>query len=105
MSQVIHSNEQNFKKDALESKKITLVYFWAEWCGPCITMSPKVEEFAKKTDNVNVVKINVDESQQLASKYGVMSIPTLFVFKNGEIVDQNVGVLSVEQLKSLVDKN
>ena len=88
---IVEINNVNFNSEVLESDKKVLVDFWAPWCGPCRMVSPIVDEIAGESDNVKVCKINIDEQPQLASQYGVMSIPTLMVFENGDVVDKAVG--------------
>jgi len=90
--------EQNFDNEVLKSEKTVLVDFWAEWCGPCKMISPIVDEIADEQANLKVVKVNVDESQQLAAKHNVMSIPTLLVIKGGQVVEQIVGAMGKDQL-------
>ncbi len=90
---VITLTEQNFAQEVLQSDKPVLVDFWASWCGPCRMVSPIVDEIAEELDGkVKVGKVNVDEQRELAGEYGIMSIPTLMVVKNGEIVNTAVGV-------------
>ena len=81
---------------------LVLVDFWAVWCGPCRMLSPVVDQVAEENPNIKVCKVNVDEEQQLAIKYGVMSIPTLLVFKGGELVNQSVGVIPKEEVLNLI---
>ena len=88
---VVNITNANFKEEVLESDKKVLVDFWAPWCGPCRMVSPIVEEIAEENAAIKVAKINIDEQPQLASQYGVMSIPTLMVFENGDIADKAVG--------------
>ncbi len=99
-------NEKNFDAEVLKSTVPTLVDFWAPWCGPCRIQGPIIEELAGEIDvnKAKVAKLNVDEAAAIASQYGIMSIPTLAIFKNGEIVQQFVGVQSKEILKAALDK-
>ena len=87
----IHINNQNFKNEVLHSDKPVLLDFWAPWCGPCRMVLPIVEEIAEERKDIKVGKINVDEHPELASQFGVMSIPTLVVIKDGKIVNQAMG--------------
>ena len=82
----------NFEEEVLKSDKPVLVDFWAVWCGPCKMLSPVVDQIAEETEGVKFGKVNIDEEMDLAEKYGIMSIPTLMLFKNGESVNQLVGV-------------
>lgn len=91
-SKIIHVNDENFVNEVLTSAKPVLVDFWAEWCGPCRRLGPVIEELANEcSDKVKVCKLNVDEARETAIRYNVMSIPTVIVFKNGEVVAQEVG--------------
>lgn len=95
-------NMSNFKEEVLEAKETVLVDFWAPWCGPCRMQAPVLEKFAEANPDVKVVKINVDDNQQLAMEYKIMSIPSLIVFKNGEAVKMAVGLQSKNALEELV---
>ena len=99
---VIAVDESNFQEVVLESKEPVLVDFWAEWCGPCRMVVPLVEEIAKERSDIKVVKINVDEEQELAMQFGVMSIPTLVVMKNGKIVNQVTGARPKAQILAML---
>ena len=87
----IHINNKNFKNEVLHSDKPVLLDFWAPWCGPCRMVLPIVEEIAKERQDIKVGKINVDVEPELAAQFGVMSIPTLVVIKDGKIVNQAMG--------------
>ncbi|QFR38940.1 thioredoxin [Candidatus Gracilibacteria bacterium 28_42_T64] len=96
-------NEENFKDTIKEG--ITLVDFWAEWCGPCQQMLPILEDFSKEMEGkMKVGKVNVDENPGISAEYRVMSIPTLIVLKDGEMVEQMVGVKSSDELKEVCAK-
>lgn len=88
---VVNITNANFKEEVLDSDKKVLVDFWAPWCGPCRMVSPIVEEIAEENAAIKVAKVNIDEQPQLAAQYGVMSIPTLIVFENGDVADKAVG--------------
>jgi thioredoxin 1 len=99
-------SDKNFKKEVLDSKLPCLVDFWAEWCGPCRRVAPVVEEIAKEFEGkFKVAKLNVDEGGKTASSYGVMSIPTLMFFKNGQVVEQIVGSVGKAELKAKVEEH
>ena len=95
---IIKITKDNFEAEVLNSDKPVLVDFWASWCGPCMMQGPVLDEMAGEYDNIKIGKINIDEQQELAIKYGVMSIPTLMFFKNGQPTDTLGGLRSKEQL-------
>jgi len=98
--------DQNFNQDILQSGKITLVDFWAPWCGPCKQLSPLVDELAKDMENkIEVYKCNIDDNPESPSKYGVRGIPTLMIFKDGKLVDTKVGSVQKSVLYEWVEKN
>lgn len=102
----ISANDKNFKEEVLESELPCLVDFWAEWCPPCRIVAPAVEEIAREYEGkLKVCKINVDEAPGTASRYGIMSIPTLVIFKNGEVADKVVGILSKAELEGMIKKH
>ncbi|HJH86142.1 MAG: thioredoxin [Oscillospiraceae bacterium] len=98
----ISVNKNNFNQEVLNSDKPVLMDFWAPWCGPCRMVVPLVEEIAKERSDIKVVKINVDEEQDLAMQFGVMSIPTLVVMKNGKIVNQVTGARPKAQILAML---
>lgn len=98
----ISVNKNNFNQEVLNSDKPVLMDFWAPWCGPCRMVVPLVEEIAKERSDIKVVKINVDEEQELAMQFGVMSIPTLVVMKNGKIVNQVTGAIPKAQILAML---
>ena len=99
---VEHISENDFVSKVVEFDGISVVDFWAEWCGPCRMVVPLVEEIAKERSDIKVVKINVDEEQELAMQFGVMSIPTLVVMKNGKIVNQVTGARPKAQILAML---
>lgn len=99
----INFTDQNFSQEVLKSNQPVLVDFWAPWCTPCRVQGPIIEKLSKEVVGVKVGKLNVDENGQTATQYGVMSIPTLIIFKNGQPVEQMVGVQAKDQLKKKLE--
>lgn len=100
--------DQNFIQEVEQGKGLVLVDFFAEWCGPCRVMGPIIEELAeefKEKEGIKIGKLNIDESSETAQKYNVMSIPTLILFKDGQKIEQLVGLQDKDSLKSLISKN
>lgn len=99
------ASDQNFQQEVLQSPIPALVDFWAVWCGPCRAVAPVLDEIASEYEGkINVLKLNVDENPGTAAQYGVRSIPTLILFKNGRVVDQSVGVAPKEHLTAMINK-
>ena len=99
---VLYVNQESFEKIIHESSKPVLVDFWATWCGPCRMLAPVLEEVAEERQDVTVCKVDVDEERELALEYGISNIPTLLVFKNGEVVKKSIGVISKEEMLALL---
>ena len=93
---------ENFEEEVVKSDKPVLLDFWAPWCGPCKMLSPVVDKVAEETEDIKVGKVDVDDQVELAMKYQIMSIPTLLVFKNGELANQSVGVVPKQAILNLV---
>ncbi|HOW35693.1 MAG TPA: thioredoxin [Candidatus Omnitrophota bacterium] len=103
---LVHLTQKNFEEEVLKSKIPVLVDFWAEWCGPCRMIAPAVDQLAEEfSGKFKVAKVNVDEAQDLAMQYSVMSIPTLMIFKEGKVADMVVGALGKEQLAKKMKQN
>lgn len=100
--EVLKVTSKNFEEEVLQSEKTVLVDFYADWCGPCKMLAPIMEEIANENEDIKVVKVNVDEAQDLAVKYDVMSIPTSVVIKNGQEVDRMVGLTGKEAILNMV---
>lgn len=99
----VELSDENFKKEVLESNPPVLVDFWAPWCAPCSMVAPIIEELATEYEGrLKVCKLNVDEGRITASEYGIMSIPTLIIFKDGKVVDKAVGVASKAELEAKI---
>lgn len=96
-------DHNNFRKEVLESEKPVLLDFWASWCGPCRMVLPIVEQIAEENPHIKVGKVNVDEQPELASQFQVVSIPSLFVLKDGKIVNRSLGAKPKEQILAMLD--
>jgi thioredoxin 1 len=99
---VHHADEANFAEVVLKSDVPVLVDFYADWCGPCRALAPVLDELARETNDAKIVKVNVDQSPQLAARYGIASIPNLKVFQDGKVVDQQAGLAEKARLKAML---
>ena len=103
---IIHTSDANFQDDVINSDTPVLVDYWAEWCGPCKMIAPLLDEVASEyTNRLKICKIDVDANQETPPKYGIRGIPTLMLFKNGEVEATKVGALSKSQLQAFLDSN
>lgn len=101
----VKANDTSFGQEVLEAEGTVVVDFWAEWCGPCRALSPVVDEVAEElVGKVKIVKVNIDESPETPTKYGVRGIPTLMIFKDGQVVDTRVGGMAKGQLSEWIEK-
>ncbi|MGH8400036.1 MAG: thioredoxin TrxA [Gammaproteobacteria bacterium] len=104
--QIVYTSDTNFENDVLKSDLPVLVDYWAEWCGPCKMIAPILDEIAADYQGkLRIAKVNVDENQQITQKYGIRSIPTLILFKDGNVQAQKVGAMSKSQLAAFVETN
>ena len=99
---VLTITKENFDELVIRAEKPVLIDFWASWCGPCRMMAPIVDEIAEEREDIVVGKINVDDEPEIATEYGIMSIPTLYLFKGGEIAEQIVGVRPKQQILDII---
>ena len=101
---VLDVNRDNFDEEVLNFDGRVLVDFWAEWCGPCMMMSPLVDEVSDELDDVKFCKVNCDEARDLALEFGIMTIPNLLLFENGELINQSVGYIEKQDIIDFVTK-
>ena len=99
---VVNINMNNFQEEVLNSEKPVLLDFWASWCGPCRMVGPILDEIAEEREDIKVCKVNIDEQPELAHRYRIMTIPTLMVLKDGNIVEQSVGAKPKHQILAMV---
>ena len=103
---ILHTSDNDFDADVINNEKSVLVDFWAEWCGPCKAIAPILDEVAEELDGtLDVVKLNVDENPSVSQKYGIRSIPTIIIFKNGAVQAQKLGAMSKSQLIEFINTN
>jgi thioredoxin 1 len=103
---IVYTSDSNFENDVLKSSVPVLVDYWAEWCGPCKMIAPILDEIAGDYQGkLKIAKVNVDENQQVTQKYGIRSIPTLMMFKDGNVQAQKVGAMSKSQLAAFIETN
>lgn len=106
MSNIVHITDESFEEEVLKATQPVLIDYWAEWCGPCKMIAPVLEEIAADYDGrLKVVKLNIDENPETPPKYGIRGIPTLMLFKNGNVEATKVGAVSKSQLTAFIDGN
>lgn len=106
MADIINTSDAQFKADVLDKDLPVLVDFWAAWCGPCKMIAPVLEDLAKEYDGkVQIVKLDITDNEEIAQQYGIRSIPALYMFKNGEVVAQQIGAVPRAQLAQFIEQN
>lgn len=104
--QIVHTTDANFEQDVIKSDRAVLVDYWAEWCGPCKMIAPILDEIAAEYgEKLKICKLDIDENQETPGKYGIRGIPTLMLFKNGELEATKVGAMSKSQLAAFLDSH
>lgn len=98
----LHLTKENFEKEVMQETKPVLIDFWAAWCGPCQMLLPTIEELSDELSDVKICKVNVDEEPELAERYQIMTIPTLQLMKNGQVLIKEIGVKSKEEIKEML---
>ena len=103
MSKVLHLNDSDFENEVINSDVPVLLDFWATWCGPCKMIAPSLDELSEEMPNVKFVKIDIDKNSGYAGQLGIMSIPTLLIYKNGEVVGKQVGAIPKDSIKNFIE--
>ena len=103
MSKVLHLNDSDFENEVINSDVPVLVDFWATWCGPCKMIAPSLDELSEEMPNIKFVKIDIDKNSGYAGQLGIMSIPTLLIYKNGEVVGKQVGAMPKDSIKNFIE--
>ena len=100
--EILRVTSENFEEEVLKSEKTVLIDFYADWCGPCKMLAPIIEDIAKENEEIKVVKVNVDDAQDLAVEYQIMSIPTIVIIKEGQETNRNIGIASKTDIMNMV---
>ena len=101
---IVKGTKENFKAEVLDAQGIVVVDFGANWCGPCKSLIPVLEEVVTEDPNKKIVKVDIDEQEELAAQFKIMSVPTLLVFRNGEVIDKSIGLIQKDEVKALFAK-